>query len=251
MNSAQDAAEQGANSSLALLGAAFPRCDATIANIRRGRRFAWQATVILPPPPFARLFAALAELDEEAEEEESPTTLLLVNQMRHPAAMELAAMLSAAEAGVSLEAEPSAGGAVHLAVAAEVRLPSMVDVPNREDVLFIPLQLYCTPPPPPFGGARLPGALEPRRIVDASLWRQARAGSLAGPRRVSAPRGRATPPGPTRSPPPPQVAGFWLDQQPALPFLLPPSLLQAAPTSASEPQREEEDLAALLAAAYS
>lgn len=62
----------------------FPPAHVTAGSVTRGRRFAWQAAVRVPPARFALLSAALTQLGWDGGQPRPPSsTVLLVNHVRH------------------------------------------------------------------------------------------------------------------------------------------------------------------------
>ena len=249
----------GADAAMPRLAPAFPRVEATRLRVRRGRRFAWQAVVVLPPAPFATLSAALAaasdgdadsgadDADDE-EDEKTPAatppvtapTVMLCHAARHPTApLALAAVLSAGAAAAAAAAEPAAGGAPFLLHAAAWEAAQAADSNSGGEVLVVPIELYPAAMPPPFGGGRLAGATEPARVVTRALWRAAQTGQLAPPRWRPPPRRNAPQSQHQQTLPPPQPLpvppadgnGFWPPgwRSDDIDAMLPPSLLTPPP----------------------
>ena len=224
------------------LADAFPTTDQTAALVQRGARFAWQASVRVPPVCFAFLWAALEEEEEEEEEEEAaaPTTVLLVNHLRHPDA---AFML------VGVQGEPAAGGAALL------RPEGAVIESPHPDLACVPLDLQSAALP--FGGALLPGAREPPRLVNRAVWRDAKVGATRW-RQGKKPAARAAqgtgPPHGAQQSLPAADGGFWpRDWDFSVALRLPPSLLPAGTAPEPAPEEEdsfEEEMDLLLALAY-
>ena len=260
-----------AGAALPRLAPAFPRVEATRLRVRRGRRFAWQAVVVLPPAPFAALSAALAAASDadadsggddgdDEEDEKTPAsappatapTIMLCHAARHPTApLALAAVLSAGAAAAAAAAEPAAGGAPFLLHAAAWEAAQEADSQaDGGDVLVVPIELYPADMPPPFGGGRLAGATEPARVVTRALWRAGQTGQLAPPRwrpppRRNAPQSQQTLPPPQPLPVPPADGnGFWPPgwRSDDIDAMLPPSLLTPPPALAlsDEPEAAAE-----------